>query len=449
MSTTLFSVAAEQVIIGCCLQGEVIADHLEGVLPEHFAVESHAEAFAAILRTWGAGRPLDAVTLDDALSDGPAKREGLRYWVDCADAGYSKGLLKGHVRTLKNKAVRRALAAAADQIAAIAHASDQADEQDMTASAAALLAGIADQSATGRGPRSIVDVMREHLPAIDERWTGRKIGIETGFADLDAKLGGLRPGNLVLIAARPSMGKTSMAMQIAATVSAGQAVVVFSQEMACAELADRLIATLGGVDLGKVIRGGMNRDELDRFNLGVSRMRDLRLYVDDSPGQRVTDIRSKSMKIRRRHEIGLVVVDYLQLMTGDGANRNAEIEQVSRGLKSLAKELACPVIALSQLSRECEKRPNRRPVLSDLRDSGAIEQDADIVMMIYRDEVYNLDSADKGTAEILIRKNRQGSTGDVRLTWRGEITAFADCAYQGSKAAEQAPKRRSTGMDEW
>jgi replicative DNA helicase len=444
--STLFNAMAEQIVIGCCLQGEIIADELEGLQPEHFAIESHREAFAAILRTWGQGRPLDAVTLDDYLTDGAAKREGLAYWAECAEAGFSTALLPGHISTVRNKAVRRALAATADKIAGLAHSEGRVDE--LVASASALLASVS-AGESRRGPRLIADVLREHLPAVGERWDGRRDGLMTGFADLDKALGGLRPGNLALIAARPAMGKTSLAMQIAANVAEDRAVVVFSQEMADTELADRLIALKGGVDLGKVIRGGMSEDEHSRFNLGVMRLRDMLLYVDDEPAQRITDIRAKTMKVRRQREIGLVVVDYLQLMTGDGANRNAEIEQISRGLKALAKELGCPVIALSQLSRKCEERPNKRPMLSDLRDSGAIEQDADVVMMIYRDEVYNPSSPDAGTAEILIRKNRQGAIGDVRLTWRGEITAFGNCDYQASRRQESAPQRKASGMDEW
>lgn len=444
--SALFNAMAEQIVIGCCLQGEVIADVLDGLRPEHFAVESHREAFATILRTWSRGRPLDAVTLDDALPDGTAKREGLAYWTDCAEAGFSASLLPGHVSTVRNKAARRALAAVADKIASLAHSEGRVDE--LMASASALLGDIAEGETRG-GPRLIADVLREHLATVGERWEGRRDGLMTGFADLDRALGGMRPGNLVLIAARPAMGKTSLAMQVAANVAEGRAVVVFSQEMAASELADRLIAFKGGVDLGKVIRGGMTEDEHGRFNAGVLRARDLALYVDDAPAQRVADIRAKAMKVRRQRDVGLVVVDYLQLMTGDGANRNAEIEQISRGLKALAKELGCPVVALSQLSRKCEERPNKRPMLSDLRDSGAIEQDADIVLMIYRDEIYNPASADAGTAEILIRKNRQGAVGDVRLTWRGEVTAFGNCDYQASRRSEGAPARRTGGMDEW
>lgn len=436
------SPAAEQIVIGCCLQGQILSDRLAGLLPEHFSVEVHSEAFLAILASWHQGRPVDVVLLDDLLRSNPTNA-GLTYWVECAEAGYSLSMLPGHVATVRNKAMRRSLLAAADQIAGLAHSNGDIREQ--VATAATLVSKMLDGTVT-RGPRLLADVIRDYLPEMGERWDGRKDGLMTGFADLDAKLRGLRPGNLVLIAARPAMGKTSLAMQIAAHASASGVVVAFSQEMADTELVDRLMASLGRVNLSKIIDGKLDSDDHDRFAHAIGRARSLNLYIDDQPAQRISDIRAKTQSIRRKHPISLVVVDYLQLMTGDGANRNAEIEQISRGLKALAKELGCPVIALSQLSRKCEERPNKRPMLADLRDSGAIEQDADIVLMIYRDEIYNPDTPDKGTAEVLIRKNRQGQTGDVRLTWIGEYTSFWDCDYQGSRQQESAPRRR--GFDQ-
>ncbi|NMF98406.1 replicative DNA helicase [Aromatoleum toluolicum] len=441
---SLTSPAAEQTIIGCCLQGQILADRVAGLLPEHFAVESHREAFSAILAAWHQGRPVDPVSLDDTLK-GRSDSAGLAYWVECAEHGYSLAMLPAHVSTVRDKATRRALLAAADEIASLAHGNG--DIREHVASAAAAVSKLVDGTVT-RGPRLIGDVLRDYMPEMGARWEGRNDGLMTGFADLDAKLRGLRAGNLVLIAARPAMGKTALAMQIAANVSHGGVVVAFSQEMAETELADRLLASAGHVALDRIIGGGMTSDDHDRFAGAVGRVQGMRLYIDDQPAQRISDIRAKTQSVRRKHPIALVVVDYLQLMAGDGANRNAEIEQISRGLKALAKELGCPVIALSQLSRKCEERPNKRPMLSDLRDSGAIEQDADIVMMIYRDEVYNPDSPDKGTAEVLIRKNRQGQIGDVRLTWLGEYTSFADCSYQGSREESQPMRRRSRGFDE-
>lgn len=439
----LIASAAEQVIIGCCLQGQIVADSVQGLAPEHFAIESHREAFSAILAAWQCGTPVDVVSLDDAMRATNAN-PGLAYWAECADHGYSLAMLPAHVSTVKAKAKRRSLAEVANKIAALAY--DEGSVHDHIASAASMVGALLDGAVT-KGPRLLREVLREHVPEMGERWEGRRDGMRTGFSDLDAALGGLRAGNLVLIAARPAMGKTSLAMQIAAHVAEGSAVVAFSQEMADTELADRLIASVGRIELTKIIRGGMTEDDHSRMTGAMRRLYDMQLYVDDQPALRISDIRARVQAVRRKQPVSLVVVDYLQLMTGDGSNRNAEIEQISRGLKALAKEIGAPVIALSQLSRECEKRPNKRPMLSDLRDSGAIEQDADIVMMIYRDEVYNPDSPDKGTAEVLIRKNRQGRTGDVRLTWCGEYTSFADCAYQEPRS-DYVPMRRRRGFEE-
>lgn len=441
---SLISPVAEQIVIGCCLQGQILADRVAGLTSEHFAIEAHRDAFAAILASWHQGRPVDVVLLDEMLKPSPGDAD-LGYWVECAEQGFSLAMLPAHVSTVRNKAMRRALLAAADQIASMAHA--DGDVREILANASAAVSRLADGAVT-RGPRLVRDVLADHLPGIGERWDGRQDGLKTGFADLDAKLRGLRAGNLVLIAARPAMGKTSLAMQIAANVAENGVVVAFSQEMADTELVDRLLASAGRIDLSKIIGGGLTPDDHDRLAGAVGRLNGMRLYVDDQPAQRISDIRAKVQSVRRKHPISLVVVDYLQLMTGDGANRNAEIEQISRGLKTLAKEIGCPVIALSQLSRECEKRPNKRPMLADLRDSGAIEQDADIVLMIYRDEVYNPDTPDKGTAEVLIRKNRQGQTCDVRLTWLGEYTSFADCDYQAARQQETKQRFARRGFDE-
>ncbi|MCK0507940.1 replicative DNA helicase [Aromatoleum anaerobium] len=441
--TSLTAITAEQIVLGCCLQMRDLSDRIDGLRPDHFAVESHRVAFAEICAAWGRGAPLDPVSLDDILRNQVPPVGDLSYWVECAEAGYSTALLPAHVSTVRNKAIRRSLLAAADRIAGFAH--EEGDVTEHLASASAAVAKILD-GASVKGPRLVGEVIREHLQAIGQRWDGTIEGQTTGFRDLDAKIR-LRPGNLVLVAARPAMGKTSLAMQIGAHIAKDGVVVAFSQEMADTELVDRLLASIGRVKLAKIISGGLDHGEQSRFGYASEQAQALKLYIDDQPALRIAEIRAKVMTVRRKHPVALVIVDYLQLMAGDGQNRNAEIEQISRGLKSMAKELQCPVIALSQLSRACEARPNKRPMLSDLRDSGAIEQDADLVLMIYRDEIYNPNSPDAGTAEILIRKNRQGPTGEVRLTWLGEYTSFADCAYQEARE-DYTPMRSRRGFDE-
>tara|TARA_R110001583_G_C5671067_1_gene411145 strand:+ start:15307 stop:16647 length:1341 start_codon:yes stop_codon:yes gene_type:complete len=444
----LTNLSAEQTIIGCCLQGQILLDRISSLKPEHFAAESHREAFSVIKESWAKGVPTDPVLLDTMLTAHQSNSEGLAYWVECANSGYSTAMLPAHIRVVRDNAQRRALLATADKIAAMVH--NGGDINEHVASASALVGNLLEREIR-KGPRLLLDVLRDHLPEMGERWGGRQDGLKTGFTDLDIMLGGLRPGNLILIAARPAMGKTSLAMQIGTHVASSGVVVAFSQEMADTELADRLLASAGRIPLSTIVAGGLSSEEHNRFAAALGRLSPLRLYIDDQPAQRLSDIRAKALSIRRRNEIALIVVDYLQLMSGDDArkpssNRNAEIEQISRGLKALAKELACPVIALSQLNRDLEKRPNKRPVLSDLRDSGAIEQDADVVLMIYRDEVYNPESPDKGIAEILIRKHRQGQTGTVRLKWRGELTSFGNCTHQDAPQAAQPRYKR--GFDE-
>lgn len=446
----LIAIPAEQVIIGCCLQGRILLDRVEGLRPEHFAGESHREAFAAILASWAQGLPADPVRLDDLLRAKGQSPADLAYWVECSGSGFSAALLPGHIRTVREMADRRALVAAADRIAELAHQGGDIREHIAAATAAVTALG---QTENGRGLRPLSDVVRDFLPEFGKRFEPQQDGITTGFADLDAKLHRLRPGNLALIAARPAMGKTAFAMQIALhEARQGGTVAVFSQEMADTELAARLFALEGRIALERINAGELSSEEHDRFGQAMQRLEQLPLFIDDQPAQRLADIRGRVQRLRQRRPVTLVVVDYLQLMEGapgrSTSNRNAEIEQISRGLKALAKELGCPVIALSQLNRDLERRPNKRPVLSDLRDSGAIEQDADVVLMLYRDEVYNPDTPDKGVAEILIRKHRQGAAGDVRLTWLGHFTAFANYAGLVANLADQAPRRYGRGFDD-
>ncbi|NMG64357.1 replicative DNA helicase [Azoarcus indigens] len=427
---SLLALQAEQVIVGCCLQGQILLEQIDGLRPDAFAGESHREAFAAILGSWSQGLPVDPVRLQDLLRDRGTAREELGYWIACSDSGFSVALLPGHIARVREMAARRALLATADRIAALAHEGGDIGEQIAAASAA--VAELSQEQGEKRGLRVMADVVRDFLPEFGKRFEPKQDGVPTGFRDLDAVLHQMRPGNLVLVAARPAMGKTSFAMQIATReAERGGAVAVFSQEMADLELAARMFSSVGRIPLEGINRGELSSDDHERFASAVSRLQGLKLFIDDQPAQRLADIRTKVQRLRRRHPLSLVVIDYLQLMEGTpskSSNRNSEIEQISRGLKAMAKELGCPVIALSQLNRDLERRPNKRPVLSDLRDSGAIEQDADIVLMLYRDEVYNPDSPDKGTAEVLIRKHRQGATGVVRLSWQGAYTSFGDLA---------------------
>ncbi|KHL06655.1 UNVERIFIED_CONTAM: DNA helicase, partial [Mumia flava] len=254
-------------------------------------------------------------------------------------------------------------------------------------------------------------------------------GVPTGFVDLDRMTSGMQGGDLIIVAGRPSMGKTAFSLNIGehVAVEQGLPVAVFSMEMAGTQLAMRMLGSVGRLDQHRLRTGRLLDEDWPRLTHAIQKMNDAQLFIDETPALNPMELRARSRRLARQcGQLGLIVIDYLQLMSGSGSgeNRATEISEISRSLKGLAKELNCPVIALSQLNRSLEQRPNKRPVMSDLRESGAIEQDADVILFIYRDQVYNPDSPDKGTAEIIIGKQRNGPIGTVRLTFLGEYTKF-------------------------
>ena len=264
-------------------------------------------------------------------------------------------------------------------------------------------------------------------------------GVPTGFSDLDKMTSGLQKGDLVIVAGRPSMGKTAFSMNIAehVAIEQGLPVAVFSMEMGAVQLAMRMLGSVGMLDQHRMRTGKLLAEDWPRVTHAVQKMQDAKLYIDETPALSSGEVRSRARRLARQYgTLGLIVIDYIQLMgaASAGENRATEISEISRSLKSLAKELECPVIALSQLNRSLEQRPNKRPIMSDLRESGAIEQDADLILFIYRDEVYNPDSPDKGTAEIIIGKQRNGPIGSVRMTFQGSSTRFLNFSggHQGS-----------------
>ncbi|WP_306537412.1 replicative DNA helicase, partial [Geobacter sp.] len=272
----------------------------------------------------------------------------------------------------------------------------------------------------------------ERIQELHDRENASDItGVPTGYHDLDARTSGLQPGDLLIVAGRPSMGKTSFALNMGehVAIEVGLPVAVFSMEMGGAQLAMRMLSSVGRLDAHRVRTGRLNDDEWSRLSFALGKMHEAPLYIDETPALNPIDLRARARRLHRQcGKLGLIIIDYLQLMSsasqGGGENRATEISEISRSLKGLAKELSVPVIALSQLNRSLEQRPNKRPVMSDLRESGAIEQDADVIMFIYRDEVYNPDTPDKGTAEIIIGKQRNGPIGTVRLLFNGQYTKF-------------------------
>jgi replicative DNA helicase len=289
----------------------------------------------------------------------------------------------------------------------------------------------------GSGPKTINPLLANTLGRIEELFENGELttGLTTGFADLDEWTSGMQPADLLIVAGRPSMGKTTFAMNVVenALLKSGQPILVFSMEMPAEALVMRMLSSLGRIDQTRIRSGRLEEDDWPRLTSAVSLLKDKPLYIDDTPALSPTEMRSRARRIARENggTIGMIMVDYLQLMRvpGNTEGRTAEISEISRSLKGLAKELSCPVMALSQLNRSLEQRPNKRPVNSDLRESGAIEQDADVIMFVYRDEVYNEDTPDKGIAEIIIGKQRNGPIGTIRLAFLGHLTKFEDLAH--------------------
>jgi len=335
----------------------------------------------------------------------------------------------------------RKLVSVADEISAEAFNPLGKEARQLLDEAEAKVFKIAQEGArTTTGFRVIQPLLSEVVDRIDELYhregDSDVTGVPTGFSDLDRMTSGLQKGDLVIVAGRPSMGKTAFSMNIAehVAIEQGLPVAVFSMEMGAVQLAMRMLGSVGMLDQHRMRTGKLLAEDWPRVTHAVQKMQDAKLYIDETPALSSGEVRSRARRLAREYgTLGLIVIDYIQLMGAStaGENRATEISEISRSLKSLAKELQCPVIALSQLNRSLEQRPNKRPIMSDLRESGAIEQDADLILFIYRDEVYNPDSPDKGTAEIIIGKQRNGPIGSVRMTFQGSSTRFLN--YSGGQ----------------
>ena len=444
----LHSLESEQSIIGALLIDPLAADRLGSLRPEHCYNESHRIILAEIIRMVAAGKPVDVITVAEELSAHGHDEQtgGLAYLGELAANSAGSRNIGRYAETVTNKALERQLLGASETIRATVTGVGTTKEK-LTAAQSAVM-GITEAVAS-RQPKIMREILISAAETLTQRSSGNVRCLSSGFVDLDRQLsGGFRPGNLIVLAGRPAMGKTSLAVNIAYQVARhGSPSLFLSMEMPEQELADRLIAQSGSVFLSAVLAGDMEGDNGDRIMCAVSILENLPLVFDDQGGLTLFDVASKARSVKRKHGLGLLVLDYLQLMSGDGDNRNQQIEQITRGLKALAKELDIPIIALSQLSRKCEERTNKRPMNSDLRESGAIEQDADVILFVYRDEEYNPASADKGTAEIIISKNRQGQNGMVRMSYQGCFTRFNDLdpGWQPEYQEEQKKPRR--GMD--
>lgn len=446
------AVEAEQSLLGALLLDNDAVDRIGSILPEHFYRDDHRRIYRATVKLIQAGQAADVVSVWAALeASGEGEQAGsMAYLIDLANATPSAANCGQYARIVRERALERQLLAVSDEIGATVF--DRArGVMDKLNHAQALVMSLTER-AEPRESRLMRDVLVTVVEDMERRLAGDAVGIQTGLADLDQALsGGLQQGDLILVAGRPSMGKTSLGVQFAQHCALnGGVALVLSMEMSDNQIGSRMIASQGQVPLDAILHGRLQDDEADRVQAAIARLAEVGMVIDDQPALTVMEARAKARSCRRRHGLDLVVIDYLQLMQGDGDNRNSQLEEISRGLKALAKELRVPVVALSQLSRKCEDRTNKRPLMSDLRDSGALEQDADVILFVYRDEVYNEDSPDRGTAEILIRKNRQGPPGMVRLTYRGQFTRFDSCEYHATRRTTEAkPKaRRRYGEDD-
>jgi replicative DNA helicase len=388
------------------------------------------------------GQPFDAVTLSEWLTSHNELNEagGLAYLGTLAKNTPTAANIKAYATIVRERSVLRQLIRVSTKIADSAYNPEGRSSADILDTAEKYVFDIAERGSRAQsGYLGIKDLLVKAVDRIDTLYQNDSAytGIPTGFTDFDEMTSGLQNSDLIIVAGRPSMGKTSFAMNLVenAAIKNRSPVAIFSMEMPGEQLVMRMMSSLGRIDQHKIRTGKLDDTDWPRLTSAVGILNDAQIFIDDTPGMTPMEIRARARRIKREHGLGMIVIDYLQLMQGSGhsnENRATEISEISRSLKGLAKELSVPVIALSQLNRSLEQRPNKRPIMSDLRESGAIEQDADVIVFIYRDEVYNEDSPDKGTAEIIIGKQRNGPIGISRLTFLGQYTRFENYIQQGA-----------------
>ncbi len=430
-----YSVQAEQSVLGGLMLDNSAWDQIaDRVVEGDFYRREHQLIFRAIESLADRTQPFDVITLSEALErHGQLDDAGsLAYLGRLAKDTPSAANIRAYADIVREHSVMRQLIRVGTEIADSGFAPEGRESPELLDVAESKVFEIAEMGAKNRGGfQPIKSLLTKAVDRIETLFEQDEpiTGLSTGFSDLDNKTSGLQGSDLIIVAGRPSMGKTTLAMNISENVAinSGKPVAIFSMEMPGEQLAMRMMSSLGRINQTRVRTGKLEDDEWPRLTSAVSLLAEAKLFIDDTPAMSPLDIRARSRRLMREHgELGLIMIDYLQLMQvpGSSDNRTNEISTISRSLKALAKELNVPVIALSQLNRSLESRTNKRPIMSDLRESGAIEQDADIVIFIYRDEVYNEDSSDKGRAEIIIAKQRNGPIGMIPLTFLGEFTKF-------------------------
>jgi len=435
------SVEAEQSVLGgLMLEGQAWDRVADKITEADFYRKEHRLIFRAIGALAEESSPADVVTVSEWLDKHQELQNagGLAYLASLANNTPSAANIGAYANIVRERAILRNLIQTATRIAGSAYSPEGQSASDILDFAERSIFDISEQGAHRRGGFApLKTLLTRAVDRIDTLFRSESAitGVSTGFKDLDDMTSGLQAGDLVIVAGRPSMGKTSLAMNIAENAAVGSKlpVAIFSMEMPGEQLAMRMMASLGRINAHKVRTGKLEDDDWPRLTHAIGLLAEAPMFIDDTPALTPLELRTRARRLKREHGLGLIVVDYLQLMQApeSSENRATEISGITRSLKGLAKELNVPVIALSQLNRSLEQRPNKRPVMSDLRESGAIEQDADVIVFIYRDEVYNEDSQDKGTAEIIIGKQRNGPTGKVKLTFLGEYTRFENYINTG------------------
>ena len=427
------SVEAEQSVLGSILlDKEAMISVSETLVPEDFYKEAHKVIYESMLKLYNSQSEIDLITLTDELRDQGYLDDigGIAYITSLSTVVPTTSNIKYYVNIVKEKSISRQLISAANDIINLGY-DGSAKVEYVLENAEKKIFDISQERATNDF-QPINQVISEALSMLEKLYEEKNdvTGLTTGFRDLNKKINGLQRSDLLLIAARPAMGKTAFALNLVqnAALKGDASVAVFSLEMSKEQLVQRMIASQSTVELKKIKTGTLADNDWPRITDGMAILSGAKIHIDDTPGIKISELRSKCRKLKIEKGLDLVLIDYLQLMEGEGQNesRQQEIAKISRSLKILAKELDCPVVALSQLSRAPEQRADHRPMLSDLRESGSIEQDADIVMFLYRDEYYNPDTEKKNIGEVIVAKNRHGETGTVELVWFGGIHKFAD-----------------------
>ncbi len=427
------SIEAEQSVLGAMLlDKEAISIGAEILKDDDFYREVHNEIFQAIVNIYNAGEPVDLITLTDRLKSRKTIEAvgGITYLTQLMNIVPTVHNIEYYARIVLEKSTLRKLIKSSNEI--ISKCFDSGQEPAAIVDDAEKGIFNISLSRSTQGFIPIKKLLSLNFDKIEELYLnkGKITGVPTGFADLDSKLSGMQKSDLILIASRPSMGKSSLMMNIVqnASVKEGHTAAIFSLEMSKEQLSLRLLCSEALIDAHRLRTGDITEDEWIKLARAMGSLSDKPIFIDDTPAISITEMRAKCRRLKIEHGLGLVLVDYLQLMNNSGKyeSRQQEISNISRSLKALAKELEVPVVALSQLSRAPEMRGDHRPILSDLRESGAIEQDADVVMFLYRDEYYNPDTEKKNIGEVIIAKQRNGPTGTVELVWLGQFTKFAD-----------------------